>query len=551
MTNQPGIQEIKALQEATLEATQKALDAATQRADALAGENRMLRTERDLLKERLNKFMGKIFAAKSEAGNLDQKDMFFNEAEVLGAQAQPAAQEDLGGQGDGDGVDASVDVPAHKRAKRGGKPLDSALPRHVVRHELPESERVCPHDGASLKEIGVEASEQLDIIPQQVRVIRHERVKYACPCCDGTLRLACKPAQIIPKGLFSEGLLAWVITSKYCDGLPLYRQAALLGRFGGGDLSRNTLAASIVRVDQAVQPIVNLLRDHLLDVPLTYGDETQVQVLKEPGKSAQSKSYMWAQMTQGSEPQGTGPPIRLFGYSPSRSTAAAQVLHAGIRAGAALMTDGYAVYDQIAKAHRLVHLACWAHCRRDFNDALQALPKNARGPDQLAAQFIALIGQLYGVEARGRELKLGAKDLLALRQQHSTVVLRQIEALLLAHLHAVLPGSLLGKALHYLSAQWPKLSWYVTDGNYPIDNNACENSIRPFVVGRKNWLFSDTVAGANASASANLYSLLQTCAANGVEGYRYLQALLVAPPKAQTADDYEALLPWKIVLPAQ
>ena len=547
MTNQPGIEEIRALQEAT----QNALDAATQRADALAGENRILRTERDLLKERLNKFMRKIFAAKSEAGNLNQKDMFFNEAEVLGAQAQPAAQEDLGGDGDGDGVDvdASVGVPAHKRAKRGRKPLDAALPRHVVRHELPASERVCPHDGANLKEIGVEASEQLDIIPQQVRVIRHERVKYACPCCDGALRLAPKPAQIIPKGLFNEGLLAWVIASKYCDGLPLYRQAALLSRFGGGDLSRNTLAASIVRVGQAVQPVINLLRDHLLDAPLTYGDETQIQVLKEPGKSAQSKSYMWAQMTQGSGPQGTGPPIRLFGYSPSRSTAAAQVLYAGIRAGATLMTDGYAVYDQIAKAHRLVHLACWAHCRRDFNDALQALPKNARGPDPLAAQFMALIGQLYGVEARGRELKLGAKDLLALRQQHSTAVLRQIEALLLAHLHAVLPGSLLGKALHYLSAQWPKLCLYVTDGNYPIDNNACENSIRPFVVGRKNWLFSDTVAGANASA--NLYSLLQTCAANGVDGYRYLRALLVALPKAQTVDDYEALLPWNIVLPAQ
>ena len=214
----------------------------------------LVRTERDLLKERLNKFMRKIFAAKSEVSSQSQKDMFFNEAEALSAQAQPAAQEE-------DGKDEGIDVPAHKRAKRGRKPLDPALPRTVVRHELPESERVCPHDGASLKEIGVEASEQLDIIPQQVRVIRHERVKYACPCCDGSLRLASKPAQIIPKGLFSEGLLAWVISSKYCDGLPIYRQAALLARFGGTDLSRNTMAASVVRVGIAVQPIINLLRE--------------------------------------------------------------------------------------------------------------------------------------------------------------------------------------------------------------------------------------------------------------------------------------------------
>jgi transposase len=126
-------------------------------------------------------------------------------------------------------------LSGHKRAKRGRKPLDPALPRHVVRHELSDAERVCPHDGATLVEIGVEASEQLDIIPQQVRVIRHERVKYACPCCDGGLRLAAKPAQIIPKGLFSESALAWIATSKFDDGLPLYRQAALLGRFGGTD----------------------------------------------------------------------------------------------------------------------------------------------------------------------------------------------------------------------------------------------------------------------------------------------------------------------------
>ncbi len=524
-------------------ALQQALRATVSQRDALVGENRILRCERDLLKERLNKFMRKIFAAKSEVSSQSQKDMFFNEAEGLGAQAQPAAQEEVQlDEGDG----STIDVPAHQRAKRGRKPLDAALPRTVVRHELSESERICPHDGSPLKEIGFEASEQLDIIPQQVRVIRHERVKYACPCCDGALRLALKPAQVIPKGLFSEGLLAWVITSKYCDGLPLYRQAALLGRFGGSDLSRNTLAASVVRVGQAVQPIINLLRDHLLEAPLTYGDETSIQVLKEPDKSAQSKSYMWAQMTQGSGSKGTGPPIRLFGYAPSRSAAAAQVLYAGMQAGSALMTDGYSVYDQIAKAHSLVHLACWAHCRRDFNDALQALPKEARTANPLAAQFIALMAQLYAVEARGRELKLSAKDLLALRQQHSTAVLKQLEALLLANLHSVLPGSLLGKALHYLSSQWRKLILYVTNGEYPIDNNACENSIRPFVIGRKNWLFSDTVAGANASA--NLYSLLQTCAVNGVDAYQYLRALLVALPRAQTVDDYEALLPWNIAL---
>lgn len=521
-------------------ALQQALAQALQRNESLAGELRVTRAERDLLKEKLAKFTRQLFAASSEATAL-QKDMFFNEAEALGAQAEPAVEESSGND-DSD----KIDVPAHKRVKRGRKPLDPALPREVIRHELPEGERVCPHDGARLSEIGVEASEQLDIIPQQVRVIRHERVKYACPCCDGGMRLASRPAQIIPRGLFTEAALAWIATSKYLDGLPLYRQAVLLGRFGGTDIARNTVAASMVRVGQAVQPVINLLRDELLDSPLVFGDETELQVLKEPGRSAQAKSYIWAQMTDGSGRDGTGPPIRLFAYSPSRSTKTAMALYAGIRPGAVLMTDGYEVYDTVAQAHQLVHLACWTHCRRYFIEALQALPKDHRGPNQLAARFIALIGQLYHVEAQARRDGVDTNELGRRRRQDSVPVLADIEALLLANLHGVLPKSLLGQALHYLSSQWGKLKRYVEDGRYSIDNNVQENAIRPFCVGRRNWLFADTVHGANASA--NLYSLLQTCKVNSIDGYRYLRALFAALPHAQTADDYAALLPWSIDL---
>jgi transposase len=527
MVHMPTAEELAALRQALADALKQN--------QSLAGELRVTRTERDLLKEQLNKFKRQLFAASSEVVGQHQKDMFFNEAESLGAQAEATAEEI---------DDDKIDVPGHKRAKRGRKPLDPALPREVVRHELPEDERVCPHDGAALREIGVEASEQLDIIPQQVRVIRHERVKYACPCCDGTIRLAARPAQVIPKGLFTESALAWIATSKYLDGLPLYRQAALLGRFGGTEISRNTVAASIVRVGQATQPVVNLLRDELLDAPLIFGDETELQVLKEPGRSAQAKSYIWAQMTDGSGKEGRGPPIRLFAYSPSRSTKTALELYAGIGQGAVLMTDGYDVYDAIAERHKLVHLGCWTHCRRYFHEALQALPKDKRGPEQLPARFIDLIAKLYKVEAQARRDDVDVHELGRRRQEHSVPVLADIEALLLANLHAVLPKSLLGQALHYLAAQWPKLKRYVEDGRYSIDNNSQENAIRPFCVGRRNWLFADTVAGANASA--NLYSLLQTCQVNGIDGYRYLRALLIALPKAETADDYAALLPWRI-----
>lgn len=558
MTAQPTIEQFNALREA-LDALQAERDALQTERDGLTGENRILRVERDLLKERLARAMHKMFAARSEvrgdARGSEQKDMFFNEAEALSTavQAAPAQEEaqsiESGDAGsDADTTNAAAGPGNKHKPKRGRKPLDAALPRQIERHELPASERICPHDGSTLVEIGVEASEQIEIIPQQVRVIRHERVKYACPCCDGSLRLAAKPAQIIPKGLLTAGALAWVITAKYEDSLPLYRQAALLGRFGGTDLSRNTLAASVVRVGQAVQPVINLLRDQLLDAPIIFGDETRVQVLKEPGRTAQTQSFMWAQMTDGSGSSGSGPPIRLFAYSSSRSAAAALGLYAGLRPGGALMSDGYEVYSQIAHAHRLAHLGCWAHCRRYFVEALDALPKQARTPEHPTAQFIALIGELYAVEARAQERNLSAAERLLMRQQLSVPVLARIEALLLAYLHTVVPGSLLGRALHYLSAQWPKLSRFVTDGSFPIDNNPCENAIRPFVVGRRNWLFADTVGGANASA--NLYSLLQTCKVNQVDPYRYLAALFKALPLAQTADDYEALLPWNIALPS-
>ncbi len=491
--------------------------------DGLRGEVRTLKVEVSLLEERLKAHLRKLFDAKSEARGSEQQDMFFNEVEMLALAGTPVAEE----------TTVEVDVPAHKRKKRGRKPLDPNLPRTIVRHELPESERICAHDGVALVEIGVEISEQLDIIPQQVRVIQHHRVKYACPCCDQGIKVTPAAARIIPKGLLTESALAWVVTSKYMDALPLYRQAALLGRFGG-DLSRNTLAASLIKVGEAVQPVINLLRDHLLDADLVHADETTIQVLKEPGKKAQTKSYLWAQAT------GSGPPIRLFGYARGRGATHAETLYAGIKRGAALMSDGYEVYGGVAEANGLSHLGCWAHCRRYFVEAEAVIPKTARSPEQPATQFIAAIAELYAVEARAG--KLTPEQRHALRQEHSRLILQKIEAMLLKHLHAVVPGSLLGKALHYLSAQWSKLIRYADNGLWPIDNNLCENAIRPFVVGRRNWLFADTVAGAHASA--NLYSIIETCKANSIDPYAYLVSLFRKLPAAQTVDDFERLLPW-------
>ena len=209
------------------------------------------------------------------------------------------------------------------------------------------------------------------------------------------------------------------------------------------------------------------------------------------------------------------------------------------------MTDGYDVYDEVARTQRLTHLACWAHARRYWMDAFNALPKSARTSEQPATQILKLIAKLYEVEQDAKEQSAARRR--DARVQRSAPVLAQIEALVASHQHTALPQSALGKALHYTAGQWSKLTRYVQDGRWPIDNNACENAIRPFVIGRRNWLFCDTPAG--AQASANLYSLLQTCRVNGINSYEYLRALFAALPYAATADDYEALLPWRMKLP--
>jgi transposase len=505
-------------------AMREAHDSLQRERDELRSTLRLVTAERDLAEERLRAYRRELFGAKSEARAAEQPGLF-NEAEALGANAIPA-QEDT----------PETKVAEHARRKRGHrKPLDPGLPREVVRHELPEAERFCNHDGHALVEIGVETSEQLDVIPEQLRVIQHQRVKYACPCCDLGIKVTPAPARIIPRGLLSESALAWIATGKFQFGMPLYRQAGLLRRFGG-DISSNTIAASMVRVGLAAQPVINLMRDALLDAELIHCDETTFQVLKEEGRRPQTKSYLWAQMT------GSGTPIRCFTYTPGRGGKLADKLFAGIREGAVLMTDGYELYNGIADRYQLVHLGCMAHARRYFVKAEENVPKAARTPNLLATRFIRLIGKLFAAEARSEMWTTERRQ--RLRRRYSAHVLGVIHTLTFEQLPGVLPNGLLGKALHYLRAQWPKLVRYIENGSWPLSNNPCENSIRPFVIGRRGWLFSDTVDGANASA--NLYSLVETCKVNGIEPYRYLTWLFQHLPLAKTVDDYDALLPWKM-----
>ena len=485
----------------------------------LTTENKRYKVQVLTLTEQLNLALARRYAASSEKLSPDQIGLF-DEAELDGV-ATPGM--------DVDAVDDDeIMVAAHKRKKRGRKPIPAHLPRIDVVHELPESERRCDHDGQLLTEIDEVISEQLDIIPAKIQVLRHIRKKYACDCGQ-CIKMAPLPAQPIPKSMASPGLLAHITVSKYQDALPLYRQETILQRIGV-DIPRATLANWMVQAGHLVQPLINLLHERLLSYDILQMDETTVQVLKESGRKARSKSYLWLQ--RGGPPEH---PVVLYHYDPGRGAEVAKRLLEGFKGY--LQTDGYDGYNAVVASNNLMHVGCMAHARRRFSDAVKAQGKNKRRGK--AHRGLTLMQKLYRVEKQARNLTPEKRH--AHRDRHARPILDEMRTWLDQAVGQVPPTSATGKALHYLNNEWPRLIRYLDDGRLEIDNNAAENAIRPFVIGRKNWLFSDSVKG--VTASANLYSLIETAKANGLEPYTYLRYLFTELPKAETVDAIETLLP--------
>jgi transposase len=427
-------------------------------------------------------------------------------------------------------------VKGHQRQKRGRRPLPEELPRVEIIHDLPESERHCDFDDTVLEEIGREVSEQLDVIPAQVRVIRHVRIKYGCPHCRMGVVTTPMPPQPIPKSNASPGLLAHVAVCKYEDGLPLYRQENILQRIGV-DIPRATLANWMVAVGGTlVQPLINLFRDEMLGYDILQMDETTVQVLHEKDRPATSKSYMWLQ--RGGPPD---KPVILFDYDPSRGSEVPKTLLEDFKGY--LQTDGYDGYLAVASRPDVIHLACWAHARRKFDEAIKAAGRNTvKGRKGVAGEALSRIQKLYAIEKRLRDAKASPQTRFQVRNQEARPILDSMKQWMDEQIKHVLPSGGTGKALGYLRDYWHLLIRYLDDGRLEIDNNLAENAIRPFVLGRKNWLFSNSVKGAKASAS--LYSIIETAKANGVEAYAYLRHIFTELPKAQSLEEFDALLPW-------
>lgn len=480
----------------------------------------------ELLLEQIVLARRRMFGASSEQS--DGQGHLFNEAEALALGS--TEEQDLAVIPEVKDP-ATPKTPADRKTPRGKRaPLPTELERVEVLHDVPESERLCPC-GTPMVVIGQDVSEQLDIVPMQIRVLRHVRMRYGCPDSAHPPVTAKLPAQPLPKSNASADFLAMMLTVKYVDGLPLTRFSRVLDRHKA-PVPPQTLARWAIGASQLILPLLNLARDALFEGSLLHIDETVVQVLKEKDKTPTSTSYMWVQT--GGPP---GKPVVIFDYDPSRSAEVPVRLLPGYRGY--LMADGYKGYNKLANTEGIERLACWAHARRRFVDASRVQPKGKRG---LANEAIGLIGVLYGIERDCEDATNEERFLV--RQKRSVPALAAIYDWMQKTLPQVTPKSALGTALSYMRDQWSMLVRYPERGDLPIDNNRCENAIRPFVLGRKAWLFSDTVAGAKASAV--IYSLIETAKANGLEPYHWLRQVLRELPAAKTVEAIEALLPWNV-----
>lgn len=427
-----------------------------------------------------------------------------------------------------------------KRKKRNTKRFDGYLEREKVIHDIADEDKVCTCCQGDMHCIGSDVTEKLEFVPASAKVIEHHRLKYACRTCEKhnaqtPVKQAPPVPSILPKSFATPSLLAHIITAKYQYGLPLYRQETLFKQLGI-HLSRQTMADWMIKVSHLFKPItVDAWQRILLQQETLRTDETTLQVVNDDNQ----KSYMWLYNCGVDSPEGKLkgsdiPNIVLFDYQPTRAGIHPKTFLDGYTGY--LNVDGYQGYQQTDA--KLV--VCLAHIRRKFIEAKQAQGKNAKtGKADMA---LSLIQKLYRIETRIKQKSIDER--YHIRKQQSIPIIETFKTWLDKSSLSVLPESYLGKAIQYARNHWDKFIRYCEDGRIDIDNNRSERAIKPFVIGRKNWLISQTANG--ASASAVLYSIIETAKANGLKPYDYLMHIMQKIIEDDAKSD--KLLPWEIKL---
>jgi transposase len=471
------------------------LEKAKAQIEALAKETRSKNAELERLKHKLEALLHRLYGRRSEKGHPGQLLLFEEEKaeEVL-----PPVE----------------DVPDDESALETAKPKKRRKPRALKNRDLPrvrelldvpEHEKTCGC-GARKVVMGETSRDEYDYEPASVFIREIVRPKYVCSCCDEITTAELPPA-LIERGMPGPGLLAQIVTAKYADHLPLYRQEAIFARHGC-ELSRQTMCDWIGVVAHHLLAIVLAMRRELLKRAVIQADETHVMMQTNAASKGCVRAYLW--LTTSPETD-----IVLYDFRVTRSQSVVEALLVDFE-GEVLLADGYAGYNPSEK-HGVKRAGCWAHARRKVRDGMASHPAEA-------SELFVLIQMLYAIERRARDLGLDAAGRLDLRQKESKSVLVDLRARVDALNETVLPKSAFGEALQYLDSQWTYLIAFADDGRIPIDNNNSERGMKPVAVGRKNWLFAGSVEGGQNAAT--LYSIIETCKRNGVPPFEYLRDVL-------------------------
>lgn len=469
----------------------------------------------------------------SSSESLPHQDLEFNEAENNSGSpdyCDDATSED-------DASDTTETKPPSKH--KGRKPLSKELLRKRVIVDVPDEEKMCSCCQSDLSSMGEDTSEKLVYIPAELYVEVTVRPKYVCRHCEAqgekvVVAMAPPPANIIPKGIATPSLLAQIIAHKYHYALPLYRQESLFRQYGV-ELSRKTMSQWILKCADALEPLITLLKDTLLAQDVLFADETTLTVVNDPKK----KSYIWIYGC-GQDKGGSieSPSIVLFDYQDGSRGHHCPTSYLSDYNGY-LHVDGYQAYEKTAA----ILVGCLAHARRKFVEAEQSQPKGKLNIGSKIQWALSWFQKIYCIE---RKIKnKSPEERYAIRQSETKPLLKAFKTWLETSVTQVPPKSKLGMAISYSLNQWSKLKRFIDDGRLSADNNRAERSVRPFTVGRNNWLFSKTHNGARASAV--LYSLIETAKANDCEPYEYLEYVLRELPRLKGQDDHHHLLPWNML----
>lgn len=478
------------------------------------------------LEEQYKLLLLQKFGRKSEKELLEERQQFLFDSDESTSSEQ-------------DTEESTSVIKAYQRKKPDRKPIDESIPREEVIIDIPEEEKHCAC-GHTLTRIGEETLEKLHVIPPKMWVERIIRPKYGCKACEGSgdeekraVRIADVHPAIIPKSIVTPSLLSFIIVNKFVDHLPYYRQEKRFERIGI-HISRQNMSNWQQAAFEKIEPMIECLAEHIRSGPVANMDETPVQVMGESDRKNTSKSYMW--LTRGGPPD---KPALLYSYRETRG--AGHIIKILKDFKGYLQTDGYEAYNTaIAGNEDIIHVGCMAHARRKFHEAAKASKKPGS-----AQEAIQKIKKLYMIEERLRnDEELSDDEFLTERKVQVLPELEKFKTWLEKRSSQVPPSLLLGKAIAYTLNEWPKLVRYLDSPYLRPDNNIAEQAIRPFVIGRKNWLLSGSPKGAMSSCA--MYSLIETAKQNSLNPNDYLRTVFERAPLVKTSEDWKALLPWNI-----